>query len=139
MEIEKVATIKDITKHINVSIPTLDRYSENSFYNKYPQVLKKNFNDLPIAPILVYPTKELICQISEKIPYIFFDSNLPNTKRLTFIRHDSFKSGMLDSRLMNMLIADNGNITMTRMLPEDYYFDQGTKGFENHFPEQPFN
>lgn len=127
---------KELEDHkIKIRFFHFDRYSENSFYKKCSQAFKENLDGLLIAPILINPAKKLICQIPEKIPYIFFDSDLPGTKRLTFIGQDPYKSGMLAGRLMKMLIHDNGNIAIIRILPEDYHIDQRTKGFQSYFPE----
>jgi len=123
---------------IKIKFFHFDRYSEDSFYIKFSQVLKENLEGLLIAPILSNPSKELMCQIPEKIPYIFFDSDLPHTKRLTFIGQDPYKSGMLAGRLMKMLIDDNGDIAVIRVLPEDYHINLRTEGFKSYFADHTY-
>lgn len=126
-------------RKIEIKFFHFDRHSENSFYKKCSQVLKEDLDGLLIAPILINPAKELICQISDKIPYIFFDSDLPNTKRLTFIGQDPTKSGILAGKLMKMLIDDTGDIAIIRVLPEDYHINQRTAGFQSYFKDNTFN
>lgn len=125
---------KELEAHkIKIEFFHFDRYSESSFYDKCSQVLKEGLDGLLIAPILNNPAKEILGQIPDNIPYIFFDSDLPNTKRLTFIGQDPYKSGMLAGRLMKMLIDDDGNVAIVRVLPEDYHINQRTEGFRSYF------
>lgn len=131
---------KELEAHnIKLKFFHFDRYSENSFYDKCSQFLKEDLDGLLIAPILINPAKELIGQISDKIPYVFFDSDLPNTKRITFIGQDPTKSGILAGKLMRMLIDDTGDIAIIRVLPEDYHINQRTEGFRSYFQDNNFN
>lgn len=125
---------KELEAHkIKIEFFHFDRYSENSFYDKCSQVLKEKLDGLLIAPILNNPAREILGQIPDNIPYIFFDSDLPNSKRLTFIGQDPFKSGMLAGKLMKMLIDDHGDVAIIRVLPEDYHINQRTEGFRSYF------
>jgi LacI family transcriptional regulator len=110
-----------------------DRYSEDSFCKKYTQILKDGMDGFLIAPILVDNYLELIRRIPEKIPYVFFDSDLPNTRRFSFIGQDPFQSGLLAGRLMKMLIVNEGDIAVIRVLPEDYHINLRTEGFQSYF------
>jgi LacI family transcriptional regulator len=125
---EELETLK-----VKIKFFYFDRYSENSFCKKYSQILKDDLDGLLIAPILVDNYKELISKIPERIPYVFFDSDLPDTKRFTFIGQDPFQSGMLAGRLMKMLIVNDGDIAVIRVLPEDYHINMRTEGFQSYF------
>jgi LacI family transcriptional regulator len=126
------------THKIKIEFFHFDRYSEDSFYIKYSQILKNNLDGLLIAPILVDNYKELISRIPESIPYIFFDSDLPDTRRFTFIGQDPYKSGMLAGRLMKMLIVDDGDIAIIRVLPQDYHINLRAEGFQDYFTDNGF-
>lgn len=131
---------KELEAHkIKIKFFHFDRYSEDSFYDKCSQVLKENLDGLLIAPILTNPAKELLSQIPAKTPCIFFDSDLPNTKRLTFIGQDPYKSGILAGKLMKMLVSDSRDIAIIRILPEDYHINQRTEGFRSYFQDHAFN
>jgi len=125
---EELETLK-----VKIGFFYFDRYSENSFFEKYSQILKDDFDGFLIAPILVDNFKELVRQIPENTPYVFFDSDLPETKRFTFIGQDPFQSGLLAGRLMKMLIVDDGDIAVVRVLPEDYHINLRTEGFQSYF------
>ncbi len=138
MGIQKAAKELESYK-IKVKIFHFNRYSENSFCRKFSQMLAENLDGLLIAPILVEKCRTLISQIPEKVPYIFFDSDLPGTKRLTFIGQDPFKSGMLAGKLMHLLIGAQGEIAVIRILPEDYHINLRSEGFQNYFSENGFS
>lgn len=120
---------------IKVKFFHFNRYSENSFCKKFLQMLAENLDGLLIAPILVDQCKELVSRIPEKVPYLFFDSDLPDTKRFTFIGQDPFKSGILAGKLMKILIGENGDVAVIRVLPEDYHINLRAEGFRSYFLE----
>ncbi|MGC8805642.1 MAG: substrate-binding domain-containing protein, partial [Candidatus Ratteibacteria bacterium] len=120
---------------IKVKIFPFNRYSENSFCKKFSQMLEENLDGFLIAPILGEKCKALVAQIPESVPYIFFDSDLPHTQRLTFIGQDPFKSGMLAGKLMHLLIGDHGDVAVIRILPEDYHINLRSEGFQSYFSE----
>ena len=127
------------THNIKLKFFHFDPYSEDSFNEKCTQILKNDLDGLLIAPVLVTATQKFVSQIPNKIPYIFFDSDLPGTKRIAFIGQDAFKSGVLAGKLMRMLIDDTGDIAIIRVIPEDYHIDQRTQGFQSYFQENDFN
>ncbi|MBN2008167.1 LacI family DNA-binding transcriptional regulator [candidate division KSB1 bacterium] len=120
---------------IEVKFFFFDRYSEDSFNEKCNQLLDDDPDGLLIAPILINPARQFVHSIPKKIPYIFFDSDIPQTNRLTFIGQDPNKSGILAGKLMKMLIGNRGDIGIIRVLPEDYHIDQRITGFQSFFQE----
>ena len=131
---------KELESHkIKIKFFHFDRYSEDSFYDKCSQISKEDLDGLLIAPIFINPAKLLVSQIPVRIPYIFFDSDLTDTKRLTFIGQDPYKSGMLAAELMRMLVDDRSDIAIIRILPEDYHINQRTDGFRSYFDNHAFS
>ena len=127
------------THNIKLNFFHFDRYSQDSFHEKCSQILKDDLDGLLIAPVLTKPTEKFIRQIPHKTQYIFFDTDLPGTKRMTFIGQDAYKSGVLAGKLMNILIGDSGDIAIIRVLPEDYHISQRVKGFQSYFQDNNFN
>lgn len=124
---------------IKIKIFHFNRYSENSFCRKFSQMITENLDGLLIAPILVEKCREMVSKIPKKVPYIFFDSDVPGTNRLTFIGQDPFKSGMLAAKLMHLLIGDQGDLAVIRILPEDYHINLRSEGFQSYFFENGCN
>jgi len=110
-----------------------NRHSENSFLEAFQLLLKENLDGLLIAPVCLKYCHEMIHRIPARTPYIFFDSDLPDTLRLTFIGQDPFKSGFLAGRLMKMLTGEGADIAVLRVLPEDYHINMRTEGFRSYF------
>jgi LacI family transcriptional regulator len=125
---------KELESHnIKLKFFYFNRYSENSINRKCAQILKEDLDGLLISPVLINRTKEFLSRIACNTPYIFFDSDLPDTKRITFIGQDAYQSGILAGKLMRILIDDSGDIAVIRVTPEDYHISQRTLGFQNYF------
>ncbi|MHA1575081.1 MAG: substrate-binding domain-containing protein [Alphaproteobacteria bacterium] len=115
------------------------RYNKNSktsFKNSFDKILnKKNGIDgLLIAPAMSeFTKKEFVKKIPDEIPYVFFDSYVPNTNCISYIGQDSLQSGTLAAKLMNLMICDKGTIGIIRMVPKDYHIDDRIKSFSSYF------
>jgi LacI family transcriptional regulator len=106
-----------------------DKYSEPSFNKVSKEVFAANLDGLLIAPVILRIFEQFIKEIPEKLPYVFFDSLIPNANYVSYIGQDSFQSGMLSARLMQMLIKEKGIVAVIRVLPEDYHIDDRVNGF----------
>ncbi|HNW60014.1 MAG TPA: LacI family DNA-binding transcriptional regulator [bacterium] len=110
-----------------------NRHSEETFRDAFSRMLNDDLNGLLIAPVCLKYCSEMIRRIPPAIPYIFFDSDLPDTQRLTFIGQDPLKSGILAGRLMRMLIGEGAAVAILRVLPEDYHINMRTEGFCSYY------
>lgn len=109
-------------------------YSEASFKNQNHQVFKEKLDGLLFAPT-IYKTidSEFIKKIPHNLPYVFFNSSVPNAQCISYIVQDSFQSGVLAGKLMQMLVKDRGNVAIITMLPEDFHINERSKGFQSFF------
>ncbi|MBN1154453.1 LacI family DNA-binding transcriptional regulator [candidate division KSB1 bacterium] len=123
------------SQKINIKFFHFNRYSEASFIEKSNRLLNDHLDGLLITPILIKPARELIHKIPEDIPYVFFDSDIPDSNRLTFIGQDPYRSGMLAAKLMRLMTMTDGSIAIIRILPEDYHIDQRIEGFLHYYRE----
>ena len=106
-----------------------NKHSEASLYRVRRKVLAASLDGLLIAPVASRKFERLIRDIPERLPYVFFDSYIPETPHLSSIGQDSFQSGVLSARLMKMLVRDPGHIAIIRVLPKDYHIDDRVRGF----------
>ena len=113
-----------------------DRYSESSFLQAGKDALEKGVNGLIIAPVLLNACRKFIAFIPPEVPYVYVDSTIPETDPLAFIGQNSFQSGVCGARLMRMLIGDNGDVVVLRMLPNDFHIDERVKGFLSFFEKK---
>ncbi|MBN1895802.1 substrate-binding domain-containing protein [bacterium] len=116
-----------------------DKYSIHSFQQACASILAhpETFDGLLIAPVLSRFAEDFIKNIPHNIPYVFFDSYLPNVDCLTFIGQKSFQSGVLSGKLMSILVGRDATIAVIRILPEDYHLEDRVGGFQSFFSQDP--
>jgi len=106
-----------------------NKHSEASFYHVRRNVLAAPLDGLLIAPGASRQFERFLQEMPERLPYVFFDSFIPGTSHLSAIGQDSFQSGVLSARLMQMLVKGPGHIAIIRVLPKDYHIDDRVRGF----------
>jgi len=114
-----------------------DKYSETSLKKAFLSAIQHSPqpDGLLIAPVLSQAMEKLIHQIPEKLPYIFLDSYIPNSKCSAYIGEDSFQSGLLSAKLMNMLVKGSGTVAVMDVLPFDYHIQDRIQGFQSYFAQ----
>jgi len=113
-----------------------NKNSKTSFKNCFDKILKKKdeLDGLLIAPSMSeFTKKEFIKKIPDGIPYVFFDSYVPNSKCISYIGQNSVQSGSLAAKLMKLLICGIGTVGIIRMVPKDYHIDDRIKSFSDFF------
>jgi len=125
---------KELESHrIKVRYYHYDRYSPMSFARACEEVLSVDLDGLLMAPAISSIAQEFVVKLPENLPYVYFDSTVPETNCLSSIVQDSFLSGQLAGRLMQLLCYNPGKIAVIRILPEDFHIDERVKGFQNFF------
>jgi LacI family transcriptional regulator len=109
-----------------------DKYSKKSFHQTSRDVLKGGLGGLIIAPALSGAFDEFVKTIPKSLPYVFFDSFIPNSKYIAYIGEDSFQSGFLSGKLMCLLIKERGTIAVLKVLPSDYHINDRVSGFVDY-------
>ena len=109
-----------------------DKYSEDSFRQICQNVRKdiEKLDGLLIAPVLSKASEQFICRLPKEIPYVFFDSYIPDSQCLTYIGQESYQSGILAANLMTMKF-ESGKIGVFRVLPVDYHIEDRVRGFQS--------
>jgi LacI family transcriptional regulator len=123
------------THRVQIRFFYYNRYSHESFFLAGRDMLKANLDGLLIAPVLTSAAGEFMQEIPENLPYVFFDSVIPESKCISSIVQDSYLSGRLSARLMQLLIRDPGTVAAIRVLPEDHHINERIRGFKEKFTE----
>jgi LacI family transcriptional regulator len=112
-----------------------NKYSEKSFETVCAQLLcmAHQLDGLLIAPVLSNATEKFLQKIPDRLPYIFLDSYVPNSRCLSYIGEDSFQSGVLSAKLMNILVPASGVIAVIKQLPLNYHIEDRVRGFMSYF------
>lgn len=114
-----------------------DKYSQHFINRVIKSILSFPLDGLLIAPVVTRVFKKFIRNIPRDIPYVFFDSIIPDSDYISYIGQDSFQSGILSAKIMNMLVNEKGTIVILRVLPEDIHIDSRVNGFLNYCERDP--
>lgn len=106
-----------------------DKYSRTSFERAGKKLLDTRLDGLLIVPALSGAVEAFLKRIPGDLPYVFFDSMIPETRYVSFIGENSFQSGVLSGKLMDLLIKDGGRVAVIKVLPEDYHINDRVDGF----------
>jgi LacI family transcriptional regulator len=125
---------------VETEIIEFDRYSLRGFHGASRSLLAEKPDGIILSPIMPEKIKPLIVKIQEnKIPYIFFDADLPGTSPLCAIGQDSFRGGYLAGRLMHLMAG-----TITKPVAvldahgDDYHITRRRDGFLRYAGERGF-
>lgn len=121
---------------VNVEFFHYNKYSAASFREAVCRALAEDLDGLLIAPVSSHTFYEIIEVIPDNLPYVLFDSNIPNSKSISYIGQDAYQSGILAAKLMSQLISETGCIAVIRVLPADYHIDRRANGFHSYFKEK---
>ncbi len=114
-----------------------DKYSQGTFPVVAAEVLNTSLDGLLIAPVLSRVFDRFVHEIPDSVPYIFFDSFIPEANYLAYIGQDSFQSGLLSGKLMQLLLPPGSSVVAIKVLPEDYHIEERVNGFLAYFREFP--
>jgi LacI family transcriptional regulator len=110
-----------------------DRFSDESFIKAGNELLNKKYDGIIIVPVMDKLVYEFIKKIPENTPYVFFNTNIPDTNPITFIGQDSFMSGLVAANLMKKTISGKGDIAIIQASEDEYHHAQRVKGFLSFF------
>ena len=89
------------------------------------------------APFFSRESKLFIAELQQlKIPYVFIDSNFTDTEKLSYIGQDSFQSGKLAAKLLDISLPENTTIMILHFAKEmdnQNHLVQREKGFYEYF------
>jgi LacI family transcriptional regulator len=114
-----------------------DKHSAASISRAHRKALAAGLDGLLIAPVGSPPFERFIRNLQERLPFVFFDSFIPDTPFLSSIGQDSYQSGILSARLMQMLARTTGHVAILRVMPKDYHIEERVRGFLTHCQRCP--
>ncbi|HEK85552.1 MAG: substrate-binding domain-containing protein [Candidatus Saccharicenans sp.] len=115
---------------VQVNFFFFDRYQEKSVLLAGKKMWREKLDGLLAAPVLPKSFGQILQELPENLPVIFFDSYVPGIKPLSFIGQDAFQSGVLASCLMKQTVhCKQGKIAVIKVLPEDYHIAERIEGF----------
>ncbi len=112
-----------------------DRYSDASVKKEIEKIEKAGIDGLLVAPVLHRPIKRFLLSITDSIPYVLFNANIPDSKAICYIGQDSFQSGVLSAKIMKMMICGKGSLAVILAAPDDYHIIERADGFYSYFED----
>lgn len=109
-----------------------DKYSEQSFDRACTKakVDMDTLDGIVLAPVLSHASEKFIQALPEKMPFVFIDSYIPCQSCLSYIGQESYQSGVLAAKLMQLKLS-SGHVAAFRVLPEDYHIEDRVRGFRS--------
>lgn len=122
---------------INVNIHLFKQSAPETFNNEAKLILESNPDGVVLAPFFSREAKNFIAELkSLNIPYVFIDSNIKDSNKLSYIGQDSFQSGTLAAKLLDFSIPENASILILHFAKERdnmNHLVQREKGFYEYF------
>ena len=118
---------------------TFNQSDSKSFITASKKVIELKPNGVVLAPFFKNESLQFIDQLKEnKIPFVLIDSEIGNAGQLSYIGQDSYQSGMVSGKLLD-LIMPSGNILVIHFAKEmdnQNHLIQREKGFYNWFQQK---
>ena len=117
-----------------------NQFEPTSYINVFKKIIKDKYDAVLMAPVFYKETKSLIHHLdNDNIPYIFINIEIKDLNAMSFIGQNSFKSGYLAAKLMNLMIPDLSHVLIPILrLNKDNYLaiDNRILGFKAYFKEK---
>jgi len=126
--------------NINVEILVFDQYNKESFNEKAHEAFLRRPDGIITAPIFYHEALTFFDLLKkENIPYVLFNTNIPEVHPLSFIGQDSFDSGKVGAELMYLGQHEGGNLAVLH-LDEDFHNSihllEKERGFREYFKKK---
>lgn len=128
--------------HYNVTIERsfFDQYNKESFKRKAADAVQSKPDGIITAPIF-YDEAIVFFQglKNEAIPYVLFNTNIPEVHPLSFIGQDSFRSGKVGAELMYLGQHAGGRLAVLHLdedLHNSVHLLEKERGFREYFTQR---
>ncbi len=117
-----------------------DLYNKESFNAIAQEVTSNKPDGVIVAPIFYHETLPFFKQLkTDDIPYVLFNTNIPESDSLSFIGQNLFQSGKLGAELMCLSQTENTGLITVLHINEDLHnsihLAEKEKGFREYFRE----
>lgn len=106
-----------------------DRYRPGSFASAAVQLLENELNALALTPLVTPEAREVLQAETGDRPVVFFDTDVPGTRRVGFIGQESTQSGRLAARLLGLMMQGRGRPLVVAPRVNNHHLDSRITGF----------
>lgn len=122
---------------VNINIHLFKQSDSLTFGKEADLILESNPEGVVLAPFFSRESIEFIGELKKRnIPYVFIDSNISDSEKLSYIGQDSFQSGTLAAKLLDFSIPENASVLILHFAKERdnmNHLVQREKGFYEYF------
>lgn len=125
---------------INIDIHLFKQSDSQTLKNEAELILQGNPEGVVLAPFFSRESNEFISELKKRdIPYVFIDSNIKDSEKLSYIGQDSFRSGTLSAKLLDYCTPEDATILILHFAKERdnmNHLVQREKGFYEYFTKK---
>lgn len=123
--------------NFDIDVYTFDQYNKESFKSVAQEALASDPDGILTAPIFYNEALAFFDHVRQrKIPYVLFNTNIPEVQPLCFIGQDAYRSGAVGAELMYLGQTGSGKIAVLH-LDEDFHNSvhllEKERGFRAYF------
>src|SRR5690606_3046599 len=123
--------------NVHVQILIFDQYDKESLKEKSHEVLSTKPDGVVTAPIFYDEALIIFKDLREaNVPYVLFNTNIPDVHPLSFIGQDSFYSGKVGAELMFLGQSEGGKLAVLHLdedLHNSLHLIEKERGFREYF------
>lgn len=125
---------------VNVNLHVFDLHDKESFQKTAKEVLESAPDGIVVAPIFyqeALPVFQLF--VSRDIPYVLFNTNIPEVRPMSFIGQNLYESGRVGAELMNLGQRGPGKFAVLHIdedVHDSVHLSEKEKGFRDFFVER---
>lgn len=125
---------------VNISLFFFDLYDKDSFPETARRMLDAGLDGIVAAPIFYQEALPVFQLFKEKeLPYVLFNTNLPEVKPMSFIGQNLYQSGRVGAELMNIGQKEPGTFAVLHIdedIHDSVHLSEKEKGFRDFFTEK---
>ncbi len=118
---------------------TFNQFNSESFANQAEKILELKPDGVVLAPFFKKESLIFIKQLNKQnIPFVFIDSEIKDAGQLSYIGQDSYQSGLVSGKLLDLILAE-GNILILHFAKEmdnQNHLVQREKGFYDWYKDK---
>jgi LacI family transcriptional regulator len=124
---------------VNIDIHLFKQSDSQTFIDESRSILQSEPDGVVLAPFFSRESRPFIAELKKRnIPYVFIDSNINDSEKLSYIGQDSFQSGKLSAKLLDYSIPAEATILIVHFAKEMdnlNHLAQREKGFYEYFKD----
>lgn len=122
---------------VNIDIHLFRQSEPQTFIDESESILHSEPDGVVLAPFFSKQARLFIAALKNRnIPYVFIDSNISDSEKLSYIGQDSFQSGKLAAKLLDYSVPVDATILILHFAKEMdnlNHLVQREKGFYEYF------